>query len=487
MLNDPQQKALFWCRWYLEMSKHTSAWLTSIAYSIWEADGGDDELTDIATSLNTPELIESNIPTTQNQSYWQPGDELKSGKYIIEKELGRGGFGITYLATNYQGELVVIKIFKDDAAGNDLRKLEEDFVNEAVKLSQFKHPNIVPIIEVVYDGRWCIVMKYIKGKTLESFVKEQGISPKEALHITRQIGEALKAVHAQGLLHRDVKPHNILIQEETNTAVLIDFGLALKFDRHSAKNNGGLTDGYAPLEQYQFSVIWDYYTDVYALAATLYFMLTKTKPVSAKKRASGERLASAKELNPAVSQPINEAIEQGMALDPAGRPATIEQWLELLKPPPKKLIIPPMAVGVAGVITGLIFYFNSVHRQDSPLSSSGTIVFGKTVDFGQEIEGECTKESWHILTQKCNQENYFLTGKKGDRFTINMNSDEIDPVLVLTNREGNNEFARNDDIAPDNMNAEINIELPVDGNYRIIAQSSQEQELGKFTLKVTQE
>lgn len=122
-------------------------------------------VTELTSEMTTDEVAYIVRDIAQNRlpiSMWQPSDEVKNGKYIIKKELGSGGFGITYLATNYRGESVVIKTLKERLSDREnFARREEDFVNEAVKLSRFKHPNIVPIIEVIQDRGWCIVMKYI--------------------------------------------------------------------------------------------------------------------------------------------------------------------------------------------------------------------------------------------------------------------------------------------------------------------------------------
>lgn len=439
-------------------------------------------VTELTEKMSVEEVAQVIRNYGQNCSHtsrsWQLGDELKNGKYVIEKELGRGGFGITYLATNHQGKLVVIKILKDELREKkDFNQLEEDFVNEALKLQKCKHPNIVPLIEVINDGGWCIVMEYIKGKTLEVFVQERNdyLSTSEALHYIKQIGEALKAVHAERLLHRDVKPQNILIQEDTSTAVLIDFGLALKFDRNSVANSGGLSHGYASIEQYESIVNWDYYTDVYALAATLYFTLTRTKPTSAKARASGNELVPAKDLNPKIGKHLSEIIDLGMNLDPAGRPKTIEQWLELLQLKNasrlvwKSLLMLSLSLGL------FVFYSyrEAVTGNFDP----------KKLEFGKTIHRECKEEDLHSITQKC-QALYFFSEKKGEQIIIEMNSHEIDPQLILMDASGN-EIAKNDDIDVNDFNARITKELPEDGSYQVIAQSSQEQELGAYTLSIT--
>lgn len=495
---------IFWGKWYREIQKQPTGetldiWsLSLICYLMDKKNTNIDfqltEVTQTASAIEftqtvTPQVAEDrtvtnltedlpqNISSTGN---WQPGHQLKDGKYTIEKELGKGGFGITYLATNQQGKPVVIKMLKDELRGReDFKQLEEDFVNEAVKLSQFKHPNIVPIIEVISDRGWCIVMEYIQGKTLDALVRERDgyLSTKEALQYIKQIGAALKAVHGLGLLHRDIKPQNILIRENTQEAVLIDFGLALKFNRNPVANSGGLSHGYASLEQYQRNVIWDYYTDVYALAATLYFALTKTKPIPAIERAGAKKLASPQDINPAIGEHLNQTIEKGMSLDPASRPQTIEQWFAFLETPPKKNnklpIVPLLAlllVGLGGVAAYLL-----LNGGNDNLPNNGQLAVDKP------IEGQCTENNLHPLTEKC-QKNYFFTGSKGEKVTLEMNSEEIDSLLILMNTEGV-ELARNDDIAPNNFNAKIDLELPEDGRYIVSTQSSQKKELGTYTLR----
>lgn len=493
---------IFWGKWYRIIQKQPTAemldiWSMSLICYLVKDMIDESQATEVTQTVSFVEQTETvapnvtvthtvtniaelpqKIPSTGN---WQPGHQLKNGKYTIEKELGKGGFGVTYLAVNQQGKPVVIKMLKDELRlREDFKQLEEDFVNEAVKLSQFKHPNIVPIIEVINDRGWCIVMEYIQGKTLDALVKEGDgyLSEKEALQYIKQIGEALKAVHAKGLLHRDIKPQNILIRGNTNEAVLIDFGLALKFNRNPVANSGGLSHGYASLEQYQRNVIWDYYTDVYALAATLYFTLTKAKPISAIERASAKKLASPQDINPAISPHLNATIEKGMSLDPVSRPQTIEQWFEFLQTPPRKsksfnlawLVL--LFIGLGGVIT--YFLLKPATNQQM---NSGQVVFDKA------IERECTANDLHPLTEKC-QKNYFFTGNKGEKIMIEMTSEEIDSLLILMNAEGV-EISKNDDIDVNNFNSKIEMELPEDGRYIISAQSSQKQELGSYILRVS--
>jgi serine/threonine protein kinase len=159
---------------------------------------------------------------------WTPGQVLQDGKYSIEKKLGQGGFGITYLARDKKDNLVVIKTLKDaDKDSPDFNKCQQDFVNEALRLKGCQHPHIVKVYELIKEGDlWGMVMEYIEGEDLGSLGK---LPESEALLYIRQIGEALTVVHKNGLLHRDVKPPNIMVRSGKSEAVLIDFGIAREF------------------------------------------------------------------------------------------------------------------------------------------------------------------------------------------------------------------------------------------------------------------
>lgn len=186
---------------------------------------------------------------------WKKEQELQNGKYIIQETLGGRGFGVTYRAVQQRdGKQVAIKTLdprRKDEEG--FPKLQEKFVQEAFRLAKCSHPHIVEVYDVFQEAElWGMVMEYIDGKDLWFYIEEQGIfSPREALNIIRQVGEALTCVHQQGLLHRDVKPHNIVLRRDTREAVLIDFGLAREYiDSRTITQTNQVTKGFAPLEQF---------------------------------------------------------------------------------------------------------------------------------------------------------------------------------------------------------------------------------------------
>jgi tetratricopeptide (TPR) repeat protein/tRNA A-37 threonylcarbamoyl transferase component Bud32 len=275
------------------------------------------------------------------------GHRLKDGDYVIEKEIGRGGFGITYLAKSKNGEQVVIKTLNDEVRRSpDFAKSQEEFVNEAVKLAKCDHPHVVQVEELLQEGAlWCIVMEYLSGENLASFIMNRGVLPEaDALLYISQIGAALELTHSKNLLHRDVKPANIMLRNCrggkpcTPEAVLIDFGLARKFIPNQINSHTTLvTPGYAPIEQYYKQHIRGAYTDVYALAATLYVLLTKVLPEPALERAEevstrkSDPLVPPKRINSNISDQVNRAILQGMEIDPTRRPQSVGKWLGLLE------------------------------------------------------------------------------------------------------------------------------------------------------------
>ncbi len=266
---------------------------------------------------------------------WAVGEKLQEGRYCIESILGEGGFGITYCAwDSFRADQVVIKVLNDSLARDpDYPRLQQSFMNEALQLARCRHPHVVKVEEVICEGeRWCIVMEFIRGQTLHQLLRQTGPLPlPEALRLTQEVGSALISLHEQGILHRDVKPSNIMVRAKSKEAVLIDFGLARGFAQGTLQRHTSYgTDGYAPLEQYDTWRRRGAFIDVYALAATLYTLLTGMVPLCAPVRATGRELDSPQSLNPCIPDRVNRAIVQGMALKWEERPQTIAEWLQLL-------------------------------------------------------------------------------------------------------------------------------------------------------------
>jgi eukaryotic-like serine/threonine-protein kinase len=268
---------------------------------------------------------------------WQAETQLQDGRYVIEKTLGVGGFGITYLARETTGDRVVIKTLNDTVQKRrDFNQCQEEFLNEALRLAQCSHPHIVRVQKVIqHDSIWCIVMDYIDGMTLAKRVEEKGfLSESLALQYIQQIADAANLIHQRGFLHRDIKPLNILLTEDEQSAFLIDFGMVRSFKPNLTQvHTEYVSKGFAPIEQYDRRSQRGAYTDVYGLAATLYAILTGEVPESATTRdravAKGESdpLVLPQTFNPNISDRTQAVILQGMALLPEQRSPSVLEWL----------------------------------------------------------------------------------------------------------------------------------------------------------------
>lgn len=273
---------------------------------------------------------------------WNAGHTLHGDRYTIERPLGVGGFGITYLARDSRNRQVVIKTLKDSLRQEkDFSHRCDRFRDEALRLALCRHPHIVQIENAFQEGDLpCIVMEYVAGRTLWEWVEERGaLSEAEGLTYIRQIGSALSTIHEKGLLHRDIQPQNIMMRQVTDSppaapcyeAVLIDFGLAREFIPDTSQAYTlVMTHGFAPIEQYIREALRGEFSDVYALAATLYYVLTREIPVSAHARAAKAVLKPPNRFNPRISEATNAAILQGMALQARDRPQTVRDWLSQL-------------------------------------------------------------------------------------------------------------------------------------------------------------
>ncbi|MGK7933344.1 MAG: serine/threonine-protein kinase [Microcystaceae cyanobacterium] len=269
-------------------------------------------------------------------SHWKAGHKIQNGRYIIDKMLGYGGVGVTYRAEEkLTGNHVAIKTLNALIQNEpDFGKHQERFVQEAFCLARCNHSHIIKVENICQENQlWCLVMEYIAGGTLQQYTQyKKGLLVEESFKYIFQIGDALHYIHQQGFIHRDVKPGNIMLRKSDMKAVLIDFGLAREFvqDRTQTHTNSR-TESYAPIEQYEIRAKRGAYTDVYALAATLYYSLTLQLPFPAPFRQQGAQLVPPKDHNPEISEPVNDAILVGMELIPEHRPQSIPEWLELLR------------------------------------------------------------------------------------------------------------------------------------------------------------
>ncbi|MDJ0798374.1 MAG: serine/threonine-protein kinase [Calothrix sp. MO_167.B12] len=279
--------------------------------------------------------------------FWGEGQLIHNGKYKIEKPLGSGGFAITYQALHTTLKRPVVIKTPNLSVQNDPEypKYVERFIKEGrllAKVCASPHPHIVQVIDLFEENnRHCLVMQYIPGMSLWKFVQEQGKLPEpQAVKYIRQIGSALVKVHKQGILHLDVTPPNIMLNFEPEMsnykAVLIDFGIAGDMSPPSSLSRTFGNKAFAPYELIRMRKGSQRHPtmDVYCLAASLYYAVTGQCPINSfDRKLDDEELVPPKQLVPSLSDGVNQAILQGMALEAKDRPQSMQEWLNLLKSP----------------------------------------------------------------------------------------------------------------------------------------------------------
>jgi len=242
----------------------------------------------------------------------QPGDILRD-RYRIEGQLGKGGMGAVFLAHDLTLDIKVA--VKENL--NPSPESERQFRREARLLATLRHPNLPRVTDhFILDERQYLVMDFVKGVDLHTQVAKQPPTPTEVLTWAESICGALSYLHSRKppVIHRDIKPANLKLQPGGNV-VLVDFGIAKVFDQSQTTTGArGLTPGFSPPEQYGGQRT-DARSDMYSLAATLYSFLTNQRPADSIQRMLGkEILKPVRELNPAVPEHVEAALERAMVL-----------------------------------------------------------------------------------------------------------------------------------------------------------------------------
>lgn len=248
------------------------------------------------------------------------------GGYIIEGELGRGGMGVVYRARQVSlARSVALKVLAPDLAADPTFVLR--FSAESRLAAEVEHRNVVPVYEAgEHDGLLFIAMRFVPGIDLRALVHgSSGLEPDRAINLVEQIAAGLDAVHAAGLVHRDVKPANVLVTGPDEQAYLTDFGLA----RHIAGSSTGLTDSgsvmgtldYMSPEQFRGGRV-DGRSDIYSLGALLFHLVEGHPPYGARDPAA-KGYAHVHEVPPPLAVPapteLNDVIQRAMAKEPAER------------------------------------------------------------------------------------------------------------------------------------------------------------------------
>ncbi|MBM4371565.1 MAG: protein kinase [Deltaproteobacteria bacterium] len=249
------------------------------------------------------------------------------GGFRLLRQLGVGGMSVVYLAEQVSlGRLVALKVLKKDFGGH--QKTIERFMREARAGARLNHPNIVMIYDAaVQGGLGYIAMEYVEGEDVGRWIKRFGKLPVDlAVSICVQTATALDVAHAAGIVHRDVKPTNILFSRG-GVAKLLDLGIAkILEEAFLEESRAGLgTLSYMPPEQTTDASVADHRADVYSLGASLYKMVTGQAPFRARtvpdlvKMIRRAPLPDPRAVNPAISQTLVDVLERAMAKSPEDR------------------------------------------------------------------------------------------------------------------------------------------------------------------------
>ena len=287
----------------------------------------------------------------QTEIVWYDVSPEKGDEYRLSRELGRGGFGVTYLGHRPSlGSVAIKEYFPNEWAVRDGSVVRpksigdredfewglDKFLNEARTLERFTHRNIVRVRDFFKANNTAyIVMDYEDGLPLNVLLERRGtLTETQLLRVLRPVVDGLRQVHAAGFLHRDIKPHNIFVRRSDESPVLLDFGSARQAVGLRSKSMTAIVSaGYSPPEQYH-SGAHGAWTDIYALSALCYRAITGDAPIEAPRRQSQllrmqtdplPKLADAG--REGYSLAFLEAVDWGLRVIETERPQDLEEWL----------------------------------------------------------------------------------------------------------------------------------------------------------------
>lgn len=256
-----------------------------------------------------------------------------NGRYLIEKELGRGGIGVVYLARDQQllSKRVVVKVLLDETQENEW--VRRKFQQEIEALTRVEHPGIVGVLDAgaLPDGKPFLVMQFVEGVPLRAAMRVEGMELERVANLIRQIGRALSAAHDKGILHRDLKPENIMLQTLTDgdeQIKIIDFGIAkIKDSLVAPETVTAATVGtilYMAPEQLSARPV-SFASDVYALGVIAHEMLTGRRPYNPdssfqllEMQRTGVRIQPV-DLRPSLSEEAQSIILKTLSFNPKDR------------------------------------------------------------------------------------------------------------------------------------------------------------------------
>lgn len=367
--------------------------------------------------------------------YLRPGTVLK-GHFIVGTAIGVGGFGITYKCYDATlGVIVAIKEFfpvglvnrspgemkvgllsgeKEKQYKNQIKR----FLMEAQSIAQFGKANdIVNVFDYFEENNTAyIVMEYIDGVLLKDYLEKQGaLSPDIAMTIIEPVVEALKKIHASGIIHRDISPDNIFIAGEDSVKVF-DFGAAILNDESGVKEGEKVIKvGYSAPEQYRDSAGQGYFTDIYSIGAILYQMITGQKPIESTEREYKDELKSPLELGFDIEPNLDRAIMEALAVQPALRFQGIQQFddaingkrkaeypkVKLRIRKRKRIMVACMSLlALAAIGVGGLFFNNKIKHSDKLYNENAKIE--KATDIVVWVDNDKMKDTVEKTVSRAN-------------------------------------------------------------------------------------
>ena len=326
-----------------------------------------------STRIFTSKKGESGSPTAADQGVTGRAAALETGSIIdnftIEKVLGIGGFGIVYLAKhNLTDALVAIKEFFPSSMVHRVNSSTvqintthdnpsfaagmESFVKEARTLARLHHAGLVQVLHFWEgNGTAYMVMPYYEGETLKSYMEKPDFATTSTFikvafikNLLTELLPTLEYLHEKNIFHRDIKPDNIFLLKSSKP-LLLDFGAARQIVDQAANITTILTEGYAPVEQYDKNGHQGAKTDIYALSAVLYHFITGRAPQASVTRVYNDPVVCLEE-NYSDHYPMGilKAIDAGLIVDPDKRPSSVTDWKAILENEGKKTPqpIPPV-------------------------------------------------------------------------------------------------------------------------------------------------